>query len=96
MKRVLVPLDTTEAAEAVLPLARTLSYGGATVRFLHVAPIPENVIGADGRLMAYSDQESGRTRRSSCTGPRTAARVGERRAVVAGADGVGAPPAARA
>lgn len=57
-KRVLVPLDTTVGAEAVLDLIADLARGGgATVRLLHVAPSPQNVVGADGRVIAYVDQE---------------------------------------
>jgi nucleotide-binding universal stress UspA family protein len=60
MKRVLVPLDKTEAAEAVLPIVKTLADAGIAVRVLHVAPVPESVVAMDGHLIAYSDQESSR------------------------------------
>lgn len=60
MKRVLVALDKTEGAETVLPLVKALSQTGCTVRFIHVAPEPDNVIGLDGYLVAYSDQETAR------------------------------------
>jgi nucleotide-binding universal stress UspA family protein len=60
-KRMLVPLDRTAHAEAVLPLVADLARGaGATVRLLHVAPAPDNVVDADGRLVAYADQEMAR------------------------------------
>ncbi|PYN05671.1 MAG: universal stress protein, partial [Candidatus Rokuibacteriota bacterium] len=39
-KRILVPLDQSPPAEAVLPLVGEVARGGgATVRLLHVAPI---------------------------------------------------------
>jgi nucleotide-binding universal stress UspA family protein len=60
-KRILVPLDETAAAEQVLALvadgART---AGATVRLLHVAPVPRNVQTPEGRVVAYADQEMDR------------------------------------
>ena len=60
MKRVLVALDMTEAAEAVLPAAKAFARSGATVRLVHIAPFPDNVIGTDGYLVAYSNQETAR------------------------------------
>ncbi len=58
-KRILVPLDQTleneEAVEMVGDAART---SGATVRLLHVAPMPESVLDVDGRIIAYADQEA--------------------------------------
>src|SRR5262245_22580729 len=60
-KRILVPLDGTAVAEAVLPVVADTARGaGATVRLLHVAPIPEAVIASDGHVLAYSDQEMSR------------------------------------
>lgn len=60
-KRILVPLDRSEVAEAVLPLVVDLARStGATVRLLHVAPVPENLVSSEGRLIAYSDQEAER------------------------------------
>lgn len=60
-KRILVPLDGSAAAETVLALvadgART---AGATVRLLHVAPVPRNVQTPEGRIVAYADQEMDR------------------------------------
>ena len=57
-KRILVPLDRSDVAEAVLPVVADLARStGATIRLLHVAPIAENLVGGDGRLIAYSDQE---------------------------------------
>ena len=56
MKRVLVPLDRSEAAEDVLPLVTMLARADATVRLLHVASVPEAVVTPDGRTIAYADQ----------------------------------------
>jgi nucleotide-binding universal stress UspA family protein len=60
MKRVLVPLDKTEAAEEILPLVALLTKAGASVRLLHVGPFPEAIVADDGRTIAYSDQETAR------------------------------------
>jgi nucleotide-binding universal stress UspA family protein len=57
-KRILVPLDGSTTAEAVLSLVA--SGAGAAVKLLHVAPIPENQYGKDGYLIAYADQEIAR------------------------------------
>lgn len=57
-KRILVPLDRSEAAHGVLPLVGDLARSnGATVRLLHIAPIPEQRVAADGRVIAYASQE---------------------------------------
>ena len=57
-KRILVPLDLSLTAESALPLvADAARGGGGTVRLLHVAPVPGNLVGKDGRVIAYSDQE---------------------------------------
>lgn len=57
-KRILVPLDRTEEAEIVLPLVVDAARGGgATIRLLHVAPIPDNVVNEEGHVVAYADQE---------------------------------------
>lgn len=58
MKRVLVPLDKTEATEEILPLVSMLSKAEATVRLLHVAPVPETIMSREGRPLVYSDQET--------------------------------------
>lgn len=59
-KRVLIPLDESPEAEAVVDVAADLARGGgATVRLLHVAPVPDNVV-SDGRIVAYADQEGAR------------------------------------
>jgi nucleotide-binding universal stress UspA family protein len=60
-KRILVPLDQTVDAEAIVPVVADLARGaGATVRLLHVAPVPNNVVNDDGRVVAYADQETAR------------------------------------
>ena len=57
-KRILLPLDRSDVAEAVVPLVGDLARGaGATVRLLHVAPIPGNVVSQEGRVVAFADQE---------------------------------------
>ena len=59
-KRILVPLDATVQAERVLDMIADMGRGaGATVRLLHVAPVPDNVV-SDGRIVAYADQETAR------------------------------------
>jgi nucleotide-binding universal stress UspA family protein/transposase len=59
-KRILVPLDTTEATEALLPIVSMLTAAGAAVRLIHVAPVPDNVVTPEGRTVAYADQEMAR------------------------------------
>ncbi len=57
-KRILVPLDGSPTAEGVIPLvADAARGGGATVRLLHVAPMPVPRVTRDGRVVAYADQE---------------------------------------
>src|SRR5262245_10840635 len=57
-KRILVPLDRSERALSVLSLVADTARGsGATVRLLNVAPIPEQRIASDGRVVAYASQE---------------------------------------
>ena len=60
-KRILVPLDEAVPAasmvEAVAALARTT---GATVRVLHVAPVPESLSDNYGHVVVYADQETAR------------------------------------
>jgi nucleotide-binding universal stress UspA family protein len=60
MKRVLVPLDKTEAAEDVLALVAMLAKADATIRLVHVARMPETVLTLEGRTIAYADQEIAR------------------------------------
>jgi len=60
-KRILVPLDGPEAGEAITPIVAALaSESGASVRLLHVARIPELVVGPYGRTVAYVDQQMAR------------------------------------
>ena len=57
-KRILVPLDQGEHAEAVVALVAALAQGGgATVRLLLVCPIPEARVTRDRRIVATADQE---------------------------------------
>lgn len=60
-KRLLLPLDQSLTAESAVPLVADAARGsGATVRLLHVAPVPGNLVGKNGRVVAYADQEMGR------------------------------------
>jgi len=60
-KRILAPIDTRERSEAIVPLVAALARdAGSTVRLLRVFPIPELVVGAHGRTVAYVDQEMAR------------------------------------
>ena len=60
-KRILVALDHTPPPAELLDLVNDAARGaGATVRLIHVAPIPDNLIGTDGHVMAYSHQEGAR------------------------------------
>jgi nucleotide-binding universal stress UspA family protein len=62
-KRILVPLDDNTEHEAILPLVADIArQGGATVRLLHVAAPPDNVVTEDGLVVAYMDQEAARLR----------------------------------
>lgn len=57
-KRILVPLDRSEHAEAVLPIVADLARSsGASVRLMNVAGIPEQKLGDYGRVVAYESQE---------------------------------------
>src|SRR5262249_29503931 len=56
-KRILVPLKGTAGDAAVLSvIAPAASRVGATVRLLHVAPVPHNLVSASGRVVMYADQ----------------------------------------
>jgi nucleotide-binding universal stress UspA family protein len=58
-KRILVPLDRTTDHEAILQfVADTARGAGATVRLLHVAPVPDMVVNSEGLVIAYVDQET--------------------------------------
>lgn len=60
-KRILVPLDQSSVAEALLPLvADAARGGGGSLRLLHVAPLPEALVDTHGRVVAYVDQEAAR------------------------------------
>jgi len=60
-KRILVPLDHGTEYEVILPVVADLARGsGATVRLLHVAPPPDNVVSSEGRVVAYAHQETSR------------------------------------
>lgn len=60
-KRILVPLDHATEYDVILPVVAELARGsGATVRLLHVAPVPANVVSPEGRVVAYADQEMSR------------------------------------
>ncbi|HEX9821168.1 MAG TPA: universal stress protein [Methylomirabilota bacterium] len=60
-KRILVPLDTREAHDGIIPVVAALARdSGATVRLLRVFPVPEHVVGPHGRTVAYVDQEMAR------------------------------------
>ena len=61
MKRILVPLDLSTEPDAVTRVVADAARGaGATVRLLHVSPIPDAVVDSHGRIIAYADQESAR------------------------------------
>ncbi len=63
-KRILAPLGTREAGQAVLPLVAAVAReGGATVRLLRVYPVPDLIVGSHGRTVAYVDQEMDRLSR---------------------------------
>lgn len=63
-KRILVPLGTREADQAVLPLVAPVARAsGGTVRLLRVYPIPDHIVGSHGRTVAYVDQEMDRLSR---------------------------------
>lgn len=60
-KKILVPLDQSIEAEAVVPLvAAAARGGGGCVRLLSVRPVPQNRVNEEGRVVAYADQEMAR------------------------------------
>lgn len=61
MKRILVPLDGRETAEAIVPVVAALTGdAGATVRLLRVFPEPSEVMTPQGWMVASIDQEMAR------------------------------------
>ena len=65
-KRILVPLDTVEHADAVLPLVADLARaGGATVRLLHVTPYARTRFSPDNRVVHYAHQQEERAAREA-------------------------------
>ena len=64
MKRILLPIRDPEVAPAALQLvADAARSSGATVRLVHVAPIPHERVTHDGRVVAYVSQEMERVER---------------------------------
>lgn len=60
-KRILVPLDEAVHAETVIEAVAALARGaGATIRLLHVAPTPDNVLDEERHILACADQEGAR------------------------------------
>jgi nucleotide-binding universal stress UspA family protein len=60
-KRILVPLDEAVPAESMIEAIGALGRStGATVRLLHVAPVPDSIVDEDGRVLVYADQETER------------------------------------
>ncbi len=61
-KKILIPLDKSFGTDAALKVAADLAQAnGSAIRLLHVAPKPAAIM-ADGRMIAYADQESDRLR----------------------------------
>ena len=61
MKRILVPLDGRERAEAVVPVVAALARDtGAAVRLLRIFPLPSEVMTPQGWMVATVDQEMAR------------------------------------
>jgi nucleotide-binding universal stress UspA family protein len=57
-KRILVPLDEAVDADTMVKTIGLLARdAGATVRLLHVSPLPDTIVDDDGRVLAYVDQE---------------------------------------
>jgi nucleotide-binding universal stress UspA family protein len=65
-KRILVPLDTSEYSDAVLPLVADLARAaGATVRLLHVTPHSRTRFSEDNRVIRYAHQQEERDAREA-------------------------------
>lgn len=72
-KRILVPLSHRESAREIVPLIGALARGsGASVRLLQVFPVPEQIVGPYGRVVAYADQEMQRLSAAGLDDLRTA------------------------
>jgi nucleotide-binding universal stress UspA family protein len=57
-KRILLPIDESDTPRSVLPMVADMARSsGATVRLLHVAPVPGARVTDDGRVVAYANQE---------------------------------------
>ena len=60
-KRILVPLDEVVQADNVVAAVGALARStGATVRLLHVVPVPQSLSDDGGHVLVYVDQESAR------------------------------------
>jgi nucleotide-binding universal stress UspA family protein len=65
-KRILVPLDTSEHADTLLPLVVDLARAsGGTVRLLHVTPYARTRFSADDRVVHYAHQQEERDARDA-------------------------------
>ena len=60
-KRILVPLDGRESAEAIVPIVAALTRdAGAVVRLVRIFPVPSEVMTPQGWMVASMDQEMAR------------------------------------
>jgi nucleotide-binding universal stress UspA family protein len=60
-KRILVPLDGRESAEAIVPIVAALTRdAGAVVRLVRIFPLPSEVMTPQGWMVASMDQEMAR------------------------------------
>jgi nucleotide-binding universal stress UspA family protein len=59
-KRILVPIDGRDEADGLVGLIADAAQAGAVVRLLHVAPVPDVVRDAEGRIVSYVDEETAR------------------------------------
>jgi nucleotide-binding universal stress UspA family protein len=58
IKKILMPVDRSPRTDAVAAIVADTARGAhASVRLLHVAPVPSAVYGAEGRVVVYADQE---------------------------------------
>lgn len=66
-KKIMVPVDDISSVEDVVPLVAAIARTtGATVRLLHVSPVPGNVTTPEGRVVSYADQEMDRQEAEHC------------------------------